>query len=316
MAGCFVKELKSLKKVNGNYYRPVVWEQMISRIGYYNLSTYSDGPMRQMGQKGLFTVMACFYFEEEVTSLFPYINAVAERAELHERPAMVRFVYEGVYCVVYPDRCIASPMDSREHVRSFVDALVGYLSSILHRIHEIKPKYTVFRPGAVPQILRLLPKNNCGDCGLKTCMAFAAMLAKQQALPSQCPHMSRPLTQTYPILDENGCQVSQVTLHLDSGEPKEDRPKGPGESDPGPEPVQELVPPDPGLLGRDLPDPLTPREIQVLGLMGEGQTNPEISQLLEISPHTVKSHVIHIFNKLGVNHRTQAVVWAARQGII
>ena len=37
---------------------------------------------------------------------------------------------------------------------------------------------------------------------------------------------------------------------------------------------------------------------------------------LEISPHTVKSDVIHIFNKLGINDRTQAAVWEARQHLV
>ena len=61
---------------------------------------------------------------------------------------------------------------------------------------------------------------------------------------------------------------------------------------------------------------LTYREIQVLRFVAEGATNNEISDSLSISPHTVKSHVIHIFNKLGVNDRTQAAVWATRNGVI
>ena len=61
---------------------------------------------------------------------------------------------------------------------------------------------------------------------------------------------------------------------------------------------------------------LTRRELEVLRLMAEGLTNNRIADFLEISPHTVKSHVIHIFNKLGVNDRTQAAVWAARLGLI
>jgi DNA-binding CsgD family transcriptional regulator len=56
---------------------------------------------------------------------------------------------------------------------------------------------------------------------------------------------------------------------------------------------------------------LTGREVEVLRLMAEGQTNPEISQALSISAHTAKSHVINIFNKLGVDNRTQAAVLAA-----
>ena len=61
---------------------------------------------------------------------------------------------------------------------------------------------------------------------------------------------------------------------------------------------------------------LTDREIEVLRLMTEGFTNNEISERLSISPHTAKSHVIHIFNKLGVDDRTQAAVLATRHKLI
>ena len=62
--------------------------------------------------------------------------------------------------------------------------------------------------------------------------------------------------------------------------------------------------------------PLTDREKEVLGLVANGATNNEISEALCISPHTVKSHVIHIFNKLGVNDRTQAAVLAAQKNLL
>jgi len=61
---------------------------------------------------------------------------------------------------------------------------------------------------------------------------------------------------------------------------------------------------------------LTDREVEVLDLMAKGFTNTEISKIIAVSPHTVKSHAIHIFNKLGVNDRTQASVLAARLKLI
>ncbi|MCG8617732.1 MAG: LuxR C-terminal-related transcriptional regulator [Desulfobacterales bacterium] len=289
------------------------------RIGYHSLGACADGPVRQAGREGVFLVGAGFLFEENIGPLLPYINAVAERSELYDRPPMVRFVYKGVACAVYPDRCIASPLESRDHVRAFADDLIAYLSDIYSRREEIVPKPQVFKPGAVPQILKLLPGTNCGECGVKTCMAFAALLARQQVSPDQCPHMTRPLSQTYPVLDADGCQISQVTLHIDGRNGAADDPPTETSTDPSIRPQPDEIPavkpvrdPETGIL----PEPLTNRELQVLSLMGEGQTNPEISRVLGISPHTVKSHVIHIFNKLGVNHRTQAVVWAARNGVI
>lgn len=61
---------------------------------------------------------------------------------------------------------------------------------------------------------------------------------------------------------------------------------------------------------------LTTRELEVLRLIATGLTNVEISEALAISRHTVKSHVIHISNKLGASDRTEAVVLAARLGMI
>ena len=61
---------------------------------------------------------------------------------------------------------------------------------------------------------------------------------------------------------------------------------------------------------------LSTREIQVLELVAAGRSNTEVAAELFVSDTTVKSHLAHIFSKLGVNSRTAAVSSARRQGII
>ncbi|MEE9261787.1 MAG: response regulator transcription factor, partial [Dehalococcoidia bacterium] len=61
---------------------------------------------------------------------------------------------------------------------------------------------------------------------------------------------------------------------------------------------------------------LSPREIEVLQLMAKGAANKEIASQLFIGESTVKTHIIHIFNKLEVKDRTEAVTEAVRKGII
>ena len=55
---------------------------------------------------------------------------------------------------------------------------------------------------------------------------------------------------------------------------------------------------------------LTVREHEVLRLLAEGMTNRDIALLLKLSEHTVKNHVFHIFDKLGVSSRMEAVVYS------
>jgi len=66
----------------------------------------------------------------------------------------------------------------------------------------------------------------------------------------------------------------------------------------------------------DLIEPLSERELEVLQLIAEGLTNPEIASRLYLSLNTVKVHTRNINGKLGVHNRTQAVARARVLGIL
>jgi two-component system, NarL family, response regulator LiaR len=76
--------------------------------------------------------------------------------------------------------------------------------------------------------------------------------------------------------------------------------------------VEHLKPPTPSAnLGQ-----LSQRELEVLKLMVDGKSNPEIAAVLYLSPNTVKTHVRGIMNKLAVDDRVQAAVVALRSGLV
>ena len=64
------------------------------------------------------------------------------------------------------------------------------------------------------------------------------------------------------------------------------------------------------------PETLTPRELEVLTLLGKGWSNNEIAAALDIAPRTTKVHVQNILGKLGATNRTEAVSLAVRQKLI
>lgn len=283
----------------------------MEQIGYHHFYTCLGGPMAKPGSGARSSVMAIFYFDTDLGSLFPYINAVAKEAELYKEPYFIRFKLDHVFCVLYPERCIASPFTDRNEAKRFRDKMMVYLNSILNRKDKIRPKYKIFKKIAVTDIIRLLPRTNCRECGYPSCMAFAAMLSKQLAAPSRCPYIGSPLNEqvTYPVFDANGNPVSSVTLDVDTA----------AKTGKATALHQMVGEPDTAALEQanaSLISALTKREMEVLAELGKGRTNPEISVRLNISSHTVKTHVTNLFNKLGVSDRTQAAVWAVRHKLI
>jgi DNA-binding NarL/FixJ family response regulator len=62
-------------------------------------------------------------------------------------------------------------------------------------------------------------------------------------------------------------------------------------------------------------DDLTNREREIVALICRGAGDAEISNELNLSPHTVRNHVASLYKKLGVNRRSAVVIWARERGI-
>lgn len=290
--------------------------------GYDDLTLQSPGPSPLRGDPddpaGL---VAFFKLDNDPSALFPYINAVARKAVYSDSPPFIRFLLDDRLCLLHPGQAVAGAFEDRHGAKIFIGRLIDYLNDIHARRDAIEPDFKPFRPVSVVDILKLLPRTNCRQCGFATCMAFAAALRKGEVLPRQCPDFTPPMAEqaVYPILDGDGKVVSTVAIDIDSSQSQKDvdaqetliaglRKKLSDVTRSAPATIE---------VGEDkIKARLTGREIQVLKLLANGSTNAQISEILAISPHTVKSHVIHIFNKLGVSDRTQAAVWAARCGLL
>ncbi|HKI49529.1 MAG TPA: LuxR C-terminal-related transcriptional regulator [Desulfobacteria bacterium] len=307
-----IKERQAVKKDQ------IFSETDAGGFSYHGLSVYFRGPTFKPGGLSEKDMMASFRFNTGINPLFPYLNAVAERAELHQTPRFIRFRFENSLCVLYSQAGLVTPVDDRAQARSFLDRLMAFLNGIYTRRHEITPNHRLHRRVSVLDILKLLPKTNCGQCGHASCMAFAASLSLQESVPEKCPHMQSPLEERafYPVYDAEGNLVSTVAININTAKTGLLQNESEAPSHPDSQTPPEMDSENAESANMTLPTPLSARELEVLCILAEGTSNNEISHMLNISPHTVKSHVIHIFNKLGVNDRTQAAVWAARHHLI
>jgi DNA-binding NarL/FixJ family response regulator len=91
-----------------------------------------------------------------------------------------------------------------------------------------------------------------------------------------------------------------------------------GESLLGPAIAQKVMRQFSALPGKRTPfvDDLTPRELEVLKLIASGLSNKEIAEALVLSEKTVKNHINNIFSKLHVYDRSQAILYAIREGLV
>ncbi len=156
----------------------------------------------------------------------------------------------------------------------------------------------------------------CPDCPIEPVFKTGRPHVADKWLPSLAGHGGRwSEVHSYPISDEEGRVLYVVKIGIDVTEQRKDQRRDLRYVEQLERSAREmLVSNEPRETEADGAG-LTPREEQVLRCVAQGMTNKEIAALLTISHHTVKSHVINIFNKLGVNDRAQAAATAARMGL-
>ena len=289
---------------------------------YSTLTLFSYGPVTSgAAYNGCGFHGARFELEEDLAPLFPYINAVADHAQYYERPVYIKFVLLDRLCAFYPRQGAFTPVRDLAEALAFLPRLIDFIEDVAKRSPGIAPNHKKFKPASALDIYRLLPGSNCRSCGYDTCLAFAAALSRQCTSMLKCPHLASPMEEkaTFPVYDDQGNLVRTVTLDIDTGclrqqiDQKETHIQTLQArlSD-----VENSRAANIDSANARLPIALTRREIQVLRRIARGATNKEISKELHISEHTTKSHVIHIFNKLGVNDRAQASAWGALNGVL
>jgi DNA-binding CsgD family transcriptional regulator/ArsR family metal-binding transcriptional regulator len=288
---------------------------------YTDLSLRTDTPFKgnDLGIEKF--ICAHFHLDNDVSPLFPYINGVAPAATFMEKPPFIRFMLEGFLCGLHPHHGVAALFEDRDQALEFLERLLVFLNDLNSRRNSLKPNYKTWKPVPVLDIFRILPQTNCRKCGYATCMAFAAALSREKTPADGCPGLARPMAQqaVYPVVDKQGNLRSTVTIDISAGKIRDSLGKKQKYMEMWEKKLTDLGragETGEGVCKKSPTGPLTARELEVLRLLSQGATNLEISTHLKISPHTVKSHVIHIFNKLGVDDRTQAAVWGARHNLV
>ncbi len=130
------------------------------------------------------------HLDEDITDALPYLNAVLGGFEYFRDPPAVTFKAHGKIITIHPKEIAVNALRDEEEADKILEWLRREINEAWEKRDEITPSYQGTPKPRVLEILKLLPKSNCRECGELTCMVFATRVAEGVKGPENCPPMA------------------------------------------------------------------------------------------------------------------------------
>ena len=131
-------------------------------------------------------------FWDEVDAVFPYLNAVVPNLMYNPGANTVTARRGGRILTFYPHVAVMAKVDGEEDAEAQLIWFQELCNDVWRRRAEIEPCHERRQQLGPLDAYVLLPKLNCGDCGERTCMAFAFRLLFGELELDTCPHLTEP----------------------------------------------------------------------------------------------------------------------------
>jgi len=130
----------------------------------------------------------CFaHLDEDISEALPYLNAVLGGFTYTKDPPSVTFKSQGKLITVHAKKIAINALKDEDEATKIIEWLKREINSAWEKREKIEPLYEAAPQPRVIEILKLLPKTNCKECGQPTCMVFAAQVAEGAKGPEGCP---------------------------------------------------------------------------------------------------------------------------------
>jgi ArsR family metal-binding transcriptional regulator len=130
------------------------------------------------------------HLEQDIGEVIPYLNAVLGGFQFIKDPVSVSFKLHGKLIAIHARKICVNALRDEAEGDKIVEWLKQEVNDTWERRAEIKPSFESAPKPKVIEILRLLPKTNCRECGQPTCMVFATQVAEGGKGPEDCPPLS------------------------------------------------------------------------------------------------------------------------------
>ena len=154
------------------------------------LKSYRKEIFRPQCNPGFESVHCIAHLDQDIAEALPYLNAELGGFEYFRDPPAVTFRVQGKIITVHPREIAVNALRDEEEAEKILQWLQREINQVWHRRGQIQPSYQGAPKPKLLEILKLLPKTNCGQCGQPTCMVYASLVAQGVKGPEDCPELA------------------------------------------------------------------------------------------------------------------------------
>jgi ArsR family metal-binding transcriptional regulator len=150
------------------------------------LKSYSKEIFRAKCNPSFESLHCLAHLNEDISDVIPYLNASLGGFECVKDPPSVTFKVHGKLITVHARQIAVNALKDEEEADKILRWLQKEINEAWDKRNEIQPTFEPASRPSVLEILKLLPKINCGACGEPTCMVFAVQVAGGTKEPEDC----------------------------------------------------------------------------------------------------------------------------------
>jgi ArsR family metal-binding transcriptional regulator len=153
------------------------------------LKNYTKEIFRPECNPGFQSLHCIAHLDQDIVKVLPYLTAVLGGFEYLKEPPAVTFKAQGKIITVHPREIAVNALRDEDEADKIIQWLVREINEAWEKRNDITPSYEGSPKPKVLEILKLLPKTNCHECGRPTCMVFSTLVAQGVKGAEDCPHL-------------------------------------------------------------------------------------------------------------------------------
>ncbi|MGD8529344.1 MAG: (Fe-S)-binding protein [Syntrophobacterales bacterium] len=140
--------------------------------------------------------LRCYaHLDSDIGEVLPYLNTVLGGYQYYKEPQMLTLKFQAKLITLYPQMIAINMVQDEAEAEKILEWLKEEINNTWKNRSEIKPSFEVSPKPRILDILKLLPKDNCHECGLPTCLVFAVQVSEGARLYNDCPKLD-PLSKS------------------------------------------------------------------------------------------------------------------------